>query len=573
MNNYEISSGKLIINEFGNGFVNLSKRNITIYIPKKNIHFAYHNQNVDVKYYMHNNMYYGEIINFSLIDKLFIGKVSHFYKNHIYIKTFQLKNILIAIQTDIQLQKNDWIQCKITNVDFENNQIYGIFLDKLGDSNIDIDVLIEHIFNLKDLDKDFDYTNPNIDESYIDLTHLDTFTIDPENSLDCDDAFSIEPHNNFFNIYVHISDVSLYINPTIPYFDDIIFRGNTFYGKNKNWPMIPSILSNNICSILPNKITYVITHLFQYYPDTNKLVFIKWFPSYVNSKNKYDYQYADINISNFPFSILYNSSLIIKNNILDFDVNNDSKSHFMIKYWMIQLNIINANYINKIYRLNPIPSKHKFEILHDYTFHLYGKYIDCCDRMNIINIINTYPTQLTHHIIKSLLTKAYYDVNNVNNVNNVNTEQITHYGLGLCNYTHYTSPIRRACDLLNHCLIKGYIIDVSKYIDIINAQELLQDNIELFISEFNILNNIKINNVYQSIIMYLSQTYIIVFIPSLDNKYTIHISNLSKNKLIFNSDNKTLNDLNNNIIFSLFQTIDVYISKITHSDIHFSLHR
>ena len=80
----------------------------------------------------------------------------------------------------------------------------------------------------------------------------------------------------------------------------------------------------------------------------------------------------------------------------------------MIKYWMIQLNIIMANEIKKIYRFNPVPSKHKFEILKDYYFYLYGKYIDFNDRNNIIELINTHPTPLTYYIIKSLSNKRLF---------------------------------------------------------------------------------------------------------------------------------------------------------------------
>jgi len=556
-----IDNGKLIINEFGNGFVNLIEPNITIYIPKKNLHFAYHNQTVDIKYFYNNNMYYGEVINYSLVNQTFIGKITHFFKNYIYIKTFQLKNNLIAIQSNVSLQKNDWIKCIVTNVDFDNTQIYGDFLEKI-DYNNNIDILIEKVFNLNDIDVniDIDINNNNL-ESYIDLTHLDTFTIDPKNSLDCDDAFSIEKIDNIYKIYVHISDVSLYINPKNPSFNKIINRGNTIYGKNKNWSMIPSNFSNNICSILPEKTTYVITHLFIYNPEINELLFETFFPSYVISKNKYDYEYVDNNMNNDIFTTLYNSSLLIKNKIFDFDVNDDSKSHSMIKYWMIHLNVIMAEHLQKIYRYNPIPSKNKFEIFNDYSFYLYGKYIDYNNRNNIIKLINKHPTQLTFYIIKVLLTKAYYSIKKDNE---------NHYGLGLQEYTHWTSPIRRACDLLNHCLIKGYDIDISKYINIMNEQELLQDNIELFINEYNLYNNIEIGNIYESIILHMSQTGIIIYIPELDNKYTIHISKLSNKKLIYNTEKKTLEN-ENNIIYTLFQKINVYISKITHSDIHFSL--
>jgi ribonuclease R len=78
--------------------------------------------------------------------------------------------------------------------------------------------------------------------------------------------------------------------------------------------------------------------------------------------------------------------------------------------------------------------------------------------------------QLGQYILQNLLPKAYYDICDIG-----------HYGLGLNNYTHWTSPIRRSCDLINHYLIKGYDIDISKYIKFMNDSEIIQDSVQKFI--------------------------------------------------------------------------------------------
>ena len=114
----------------------------------------------------------------------------------------------------------------------------------------------------------------NIESERKDLTNLYTFTIDPKTCKDCDDAFSIEYINGKCHIYVHISDVAHYINPTIPEFDEIIKRGTTIYGSSRNWTMIPELYSNYICSILPNKETYVYTNEFIFLESTESIEYV-----------------------------------------------------------------------------------------------------------------------------------------------------------------------------------------------------------------------------------------------------------------------------------------------------------
>ena len=336
-----------------------------------------------------------------------------------------------------------------------------------------------------------------------------------------------------------------------------MYRGNTIYGKNKNWPMIPSIYSNYICSILPNKKTRVVTNHFIYDPNepelNKKIIHIKWFYSYVISKNKYNYDYLD---ENKYFDILYKSSLSIQNLINDIDISNDSKSHSMIKYWMIYVNQIMCNNVKTIYRYNPIPSYNKFEL-----FSIYSKLES--DRNLIIDFIKNNPNKLTFYLTKNLLTKAFYSKYIPNEI---------HYGIGINNYTHWTSPIRRSCDLLNHCILRGFNIkidDIENYIQYMNEMEIIQDNIEKFILDFNIYQDIKINDVFEGTIIGINKTGIHIFIEYFDNKFPIHISKLSSEILIY--DNNILKSQNDKIIYKLFDTIKVKVNKIDINKIDFIL--
>ncbi len=574
-----IIKGKLIINEFGNGFVNLENK--TIYIKKQDLNRAFDNELVEVLYYKENDKYFGKIINYSLIDRSFTGFVCHFFKNQIYIYVPELKKSnMIIIKTKTKLEKGNWINVKITSE--VENKLFGELINLLDD---DIDNLIEEKYHLDILDYDAASeidTNINTNNNHIDQTDLDTFTIDPITTQDCDDAFSIKIiDDNLVKIYVHISDVAHFVNPSNPLFDTIIKRGNTYYGKNKNWPMMPREYSDNLGSILPNKKTHVVTTEFLYNRKENTITYVWWYYSIIISKSKYHYEYVDEimyleneNI-NHPFNILYNSSLILAKEINDFGINSTSKSHSLVSYWMIKTNLVMCLEVKKLnkhlYRYNPKPDDKKFDLLNNYLTHLTHleheeikketyKLDNPEYRNNVVNLSRNINDKTLKYLLKSLLLKAFYSDDELEN---------THYGLGISNYTHWTSPIRRASDLLNHCLLKGYDIDIGKYLDYINEAEEKQTIIEGFMIDYHNFNKIQIGDEFEAIIISVFPTGISVLITELDNKFTIHISKLSDERLQFDSDNKKLE--NNKISYKLFDNIKVKVEKVDFDNLELNI--
>lgn len=519
--NKMFATGKLIINEFGNGFVNLDDK--IIYIKKTDIQNAYHGENVEVEYEERDNLYFGKVIHYSLVGKIFVGVVHHFFKDEIYILCHELtKSKLIIIKTDTSLNKNDWVKIMVLS---DEGKIYGELLGTLPN---DLDTIIQSKFNLdeiKSIGVVLDKTNTHIDQ-----TDLDTFTIDPENSRDCDDAFSIKMIDNKIHIYVHISDVAHFINPDSPDFDLIIGRGNTKYGVNNNWPMIPREYSENICSILPEKNTFVATNEF-IYTDDNRLEYVGFYYSIVRSKNKYSYEEVDSNFDNFNFKTIYETALLIKKEIPDIIMCKETNSHLMIRYWMIKINILMCN---ELFRCNPTPNENKFKII--------KKYLQINNREELLEKIDN-EDMLTNYLLKKLMIKAYYT-----------TEENWHFGLGIDNYTHWTSPIRRACDLLNHCIVKGYEIDLRKYMEYLNINEAIQDDIENFIEEVN--RKVNVDCEYEGTVIGISKTGVIIFVPELYNKYMIHISKLSNEKLDYINDEL----VNDNMKIKLFDKIKTKIT-------------
>jgi ribonuclease R len=268
----------------------------------------------------------------------------------------------------------------------------------------------------------------------------------------------------------------------------------------------------------------IVTHEILYKNIESSLLYNKWYYSIIKSKNKYNYDYVDsifinlnvnnnVNVNHNVFKIIYDTSMIIKKDIPDFNLVNETKSHIMVKYWMIKVNQIMCETVQKIYRCNLKPSNNKFELLQNY-FEYKGLNIEniCNDRIEMIKYIDENPSKFNYYMIKNLLTKAYY----------YSTDK-SHYGLGINNYTHWTSPIRRACDLLNHCILKGFDIDIEQYLEYMNEMELKQDLIEDFIINFNNYQTIRIDSIFEATIIKLNSNCIIIYIEDLDNKFSLHI--------------------------------------------------
>jgi ribonuclease R len=556
----EIIIGKIIINEFGIGFVNTSDK--TIYINKQNLNRAYNGEQVQVEIInKEEEKYYGKVINFSLIDKIFVGQVHHIYKDEIFIYSKKLtKSNLIVIKSNKTLNKNDWVKVKV--VSDVNNKINGELIKVI---NNNIDNIIEETFNLSIINNITVINNipkvvsdiQKIENERKDLTHLYTFTIDPKSCRDCDDAFSIEYINNQIHIYVHISDVAHYINPTIPEFDEIIKRGTTIYGSSRNWTMIPEIYSNYICSILPNKGTYVYTNEFIFLEESNSIEYVDSYYSIIKSSTKFSYE--DVYNDGFVFDTLNKSAKIIQSEMKELKLIDDSESHDMVKFWMIKVNQIMSGKIQKIYRCHNKPYDNQFVLLQNYLEYkqlpvsIKRDYLYDLLSNNKNDLLSNNKNDILYFIIKTILPKAYYS-----------STDNSHYGLGINNYTHWTSPIRRGCDLLNHCILKGYDIDITKYIDCLNESEKLQYQVEKFMVE----HSIDFDKIYDGTIISISKTGIVLYVHELDTKYTIHISKLSNERLVFEnnilSNKKEVSEntsINEKQIYKLYDILHIKINN------------
>lgn len=550
----EYTKGVLIINEYSNGFIN--SNNKRIYITKNNLGNAFHGENVEVEYYEEEMIYHGKVINYSLINKIFVGYV---YDDSledtvlIYVHELTSKNLIII--KNIYLTKKTWVKVIITSE--KNNILTGYILEVIDEN---LDNILEKKFNIISKEYiNYEFIEPlNI---YKDQTMLDTFTINETNSFDCENAFSIQVLNNKAYIYFHISDVTYYINPECPDFHNIIKKGCTYYGNNKKWSMIPLNYSDNICSIIPYKKSYVLTNSFIYDIILEKLEYNGWFYSIVQSKKKYNYDYINSNYNNPVFDLLYKSSLLIKDEINDIIVININPkptpniSETILHYWKIKVNQIMSSKINNIiYVNNPIPKIHKFSNIKNYAKSK-NINLNINKRTELINFLNENINNLLKYIIKSLLEKNYYSID----------KNSYHYQLDMSAYGEWTSPINKASDLLNHCILKGFTIDILDYIEYINDSEFKKDIIEKFIL-INNYENVKLGQIFDSTIIELNVNKITIYIEEFYSKYTINILQLSSQKLIYSHLTNSYNK------YKLFDNLKVIVKNIVFDNIEFDIY-
>jgi ribonuclease R len=579
-------SGILSINDFGNGFVNCDYNNdkIVVFVSKKNLNFGLHNTNVSGIIKEKTDKGYIGIITSqpSFINKMFVGKVHHIFKNdvYIYLEQFGKSNIIISLyglNLFPEIKKNDIIIVIITSTDSINNKIYckiDSFYKELDNE------IFSKIHNLSEREiKDFELIPCPKKVERSDLLDHNVFTIDPLGSKDLDDAFSVKKiDDDKYNIYVHISDTTEYIYPEHQCFEKIMKNGNTIYAINNNFCMIPRNLSEYICSILPNKNTYVITNEFSYDKKNNTITHIGYYYSEIKSRKQYTYEEIDEIIANNSNNnsctkdilILLEASKLIQEKLDTMPMNNStSLSHKMIENWMIYTNNIMGNIIfNKNagnFRYHPTPYNNQLMALKRFITNIFKEHItQNFDRSYIIetlrnnldkitdkNILNTY-----EYIIKDMMRKASYESYK---------KPHNHYALGLENYLHFTSPIRRASDMINHLILRGYEFDdttMEKYCKYFNDAEMVQIDVENMILSNKIFKNMskKIDTKIKGVTTNVNKNNIEIYLPEIDYSTYIHVSLLSNKFLNFDSNNNLLS--NDTDIYNMFDVNEYIIKNI-----------
>lgn len=336
-----------------------------------------------------------------------------------------------------------------------------------------------------------------------------TFTIDPKDAKDFDDALSFEKlDNGNYEIGVHIADVSHYVTPGNELDDEAYERATSVYLVDRVVPMLPEILSNNACSLRPNEEKYTFSAVFEISPKAEVLK--QWFGKTVTySDARFAYEEAQHIIENpkdpshtIPANISltgqqYKVNPEIAQAILEMDRlaktlrrkrmragaisfdkvevkfildenNNPEGVYFkeskeankMIEEFMLLANRKVAEFIGKqtpkktfVYRVHDEPDDEKIAALEN-IIKRFGYKLNTKDRNSTANSLNKLLKDVQgkkeQNLIDTLtirsMSKALYTTHNIG-----------HYGLAFDYYTHFTSPIRRYPDVMVHRLLQHYL--------------------------------------------------------------------------------------------------------------------
>lgn len=326
-----------------------------------------------------------------------------------------------------------------------------------------------------------------------DFRKIITFTIDPRDAKDFDDALSIrELDNGNWEIGVHIADVTHYVQPGTIIDKEGESRATSIYLVDRTIPMLPERLSNGLCSLRPNedKLSYSVIYELNDAADVKKYRIAR---TVINSDRRFTYEEAQQIIEtgegDFNREVLKldelakklkakrfdNGSIAFEREEVRFEIDENGKpisvyfkeqkdSNKLIEEFMLLANKTVAEFIGKVpkgkkaktfvYRIHDTPNPEKLETMSQfvrgfgYKVKTEGSNVAVAKSINkLLNDIHNKPEEnLISTIAIRAMAKAVYSTSNVG-----------HYGLAFDYYSHFTSPIRRYPDMMVHRLLTLYM--------------------------------------------------------------------------------------------------------------------
>ena len=492
-----------------------------VFISNRNLHHALPGDKVHINLYAHrkNKQLEGEVIKILERAKTqFVGKVS-ISKNFAFLVTASRNvpyDIFIPLKKLKNAENGQKAIARITDWPPEVNNPFGEIIEVLGDSG-DNEAEMHAILAEYDLPYEFpqsvekaadDIPEKISAEEYKkrrDFRNVPTFTIDPADAKDFDDALSLKKlDNGLWEVGIHIADVTHYITPNTILDNEALERATSIYLVDRVVPMLPEKLSNGVCSLRPQEEKLCFSAVFQM--DEQAKVHHEWFGrTVIKSDKRFTYEEAQEVIDNKKGIM---TSELLKLNDLSKKLRQErfnqgsiafervevkfmldeqgapigvtfkehGETNELIEEFMLLANRKVASFIGDVpakkkpktfvYRIHDRPDPAKLEVFAQFV-EKFGYFINTKSDKAITSSINKLLNQVEgkkeENVIETLavrsMAKAEYS-----------TKNIGHYGLAFDYYTHFTSPIRRYPDMMVHRLLakyldKGRSADQKKYAD------------------------------------------------------------------------------------------------------------
>ncbi|MFC4722830.1 ribonuclease R [Geojedonia litorea] len=518
----EYHSGILDLSSRGSGYIISDDFDEDVFVASNNINHGLDGDEVEFYAYTRRKRgkLEGEITQVIKRAKSeYVGTIQ-IHKNYAFVvadSTKMYKDIFVPINKINKAEEGDKVLVSLEEwpekADSPSGKVLKV-LGKPGEHNTEIHAILaeyglpyEFPHEVEDFANKLDTSiTPEEIQKRRDMRNVLTFTIDPKDAKDFDDALSFKVlKDGLYEIGIHIADVSHYVQEGTVLDDEAYNRATSVYLVDRVVPMLPEILSNNACSLRPNEEKYTFSAVF----EINDKAEIKkqWFGRTVTySDARFAYEEAQAIIESktntIPAEVSLNGNAYqtpqpiadavlkldelakimrrerMKNGALSFDkvevkfdLNSDNDpvgvffktskdANKLIEEFMLLANKKVAEFIGKqspkktfIYRVHDEPDDAKLAALQNIVGR-FGYKLDLKDRKSTTSSLNYLLKEVNgkkeQNLVDTLtirsMSKAEYT-----------TQNIGHYGLAFDYYSHFTSPIRRYPDVMAHRLLQHYI--------------------------------------------------------------------------------------------------------------------
>lgn len=511
--------------------------------------------------------------------------------------------------------------------DLPNGEVIKV-LGEVGNNDTEINaIMVEYGLPYefpKEVEKIAELLPTKITEEEIsrrkDFRKITTFTIDPFDAKDFDDALSIRKlENGRWEVGIHIADVSHYVKPNSILDKEAFVRATSVYLVDRVVPMLPEILSNNVCSLRPNEEKLTFSAVFEI--DEEAQIKKEWFGrTIINSDRRFTYEEVQDILEgkdgDFKEEIyllnglakklrakrMADGSITFEREEVKFNLDEKGNptgvyfkvmkdSNQLIEDFMLLANRRVAEYVALarkagetekkkldlrrpfLYRVHASPSPQKIQEFSTFVA-TFGYRINFGNNKSISTSLNQLLKEVQGkpeaNMIETLairtMAKAIYT-----------TENIGHYGLGFHYYTHFTSPIRRYPDVMAHRLLQFYI-DADEFKKIgkpADQNEIEQEckhcserekaaseaeRASIKYKQVQFLQD-KVGKVFEGIVSGVTEFGF--FVELLGNKCEgmVHVRNLRDDRYVFEAERYCMRGMRTGKIISLGDSVSVLIKS------------
>ncbi len=440
----------------------------------------------------------------------------------------------------------------------------------------------------------------------IDFRNITTFTIDPDDAKDFDDALSLVTlENGNYQVGVHIADVTHYVQPKTNIDKEAIERATSVYLVDRVVPMLPERLSNFICSLRPNEDKLTYSAIFEIREDA-KVVDFNLAKTIINSDKRFTYNnaqeildkgagefYEELNTLNilakkirkkrFTKGAVNFERTEIKFNLddkgepLGIFFKDSKDTNRLIEEFMLLANKYVAELIGKtkngkkpktfVYRVHDKPDSDKIAVFKKFIKR-FGYNLATANRketsQSLNNILREVKGKAEQNLVETIairtMAKAEYSIDNIG-----------HYGLSFEYYSHFTSPIRRYPDMMVHRLLFDYLNggksrSEKKYIDLCKQSSKMEerasraerDSIKYKQVEFM---QDKIGEVFAGVISGVAEWGIYVEIIETKTEGLVPIRDMNDDYYVFDEKNFRIIGKRRKKIYQLGDKVEIEIIK------------